>query len=421
MKVLHVTLSFSRGGRRNAIASLINGMRGLGVENDLCCLDELGCLPEEVEALGIRAEILRRRSLLDWTALRKFRRLCKEFAVDIVHTHDAASQFTAALALFGMPQIPLLMTFHRSISMESATLADRLRNAWACFRCGAIVTGSMERREHFLSQNFVSPGKMVHIPFGTDLSRFRPEPESRRAVRKELGFGLEVILLGAIGHFGPEKGVDVAIRSFQALGKRRLSRQVALVIFGEGPRKAELEKLAGLTTDANRNIYFAGFRSDIHRYMRGLDLLLHTPRQEAFGLVVIEAMATGLPVVASRVGGIPELVRQGGTGFLAQSEDPESFAQALELLINNEDLRARMAQEARRVASTEYDCNLFERRHRDLYECLLSRRSPKSLIDGRKPPLPPTDRGNTDPLARQSKSQRLEPEDTRDQKIIWEL
>lgn len=408
MKVLHVTLSFSRGGRRNAITSLVRGLRGLGVEGGLCCLNELGCLPEEITALGIHVEVLRRNSLLDWAALGKFRRVCSEMEFDVVHTHDAASQFTAALALLGMPHIPLLMTFHRSISMESATLADRLRNSLASSQCGAIVTGSLERREHFLSQNLVSPRKVVRIPFGIDLARFEPDPQSREAVRRELGFGTEVTLIGSIGHFGPEKGIDLAIRAFQALQTRSLREQVGLVIFGEGSHRAELERLAG-----DQRICFAGFRSDIDRYMQGLDVLLHAPRQEAFGLVVIEAMATGLPVVASRVGGIPELVREGSTGFLAQPENPESFAQALELLVNNRSLRNRMAQEAHRIASAEYGSDLFARRHRDLYESLLARRSPGSLMNGREPAAA---HRNASSIVQHTKLDGPEPTDNKDKK-----
>jgi glycosyltransferase involved in cell wall biosynthesis len=381
MRVLHVTLSLARGGRRTAILSLIDGLRKLGVDSDMCCVDALGCAPEEATQMGVRIEVLGRRSLFDRAALEKFRALCRDVRPEVIHAHDAGGQTTAAIARFGMKRIPLLMTFHRSRSNESATLLDRVRNALACTQSSAIVTGSRERREHFLSQNLVAQRKVIRIPFGTDLSRFYPDPSDRQSVRKELGIGPDEILVGVIGHFGPEKGVDIAIRSFQALAGRSLSRPVTLVIFGEGERRAELEKLiAGAPSPGP--IRLAGFRPDIHRCMRALDIVLHTPRLEAFGLVIIESMATALPIVAARTGGIPDLVRHGETGLLAEPENPESFATALERLLESEALHTRLSQEARRVALDECGIDLYARRHLKLYEDLCAHREPARLPTG---------------------------------------
>jgi glycosyltransferase involved in cell wall biosynthesis len=257
--------------------------------------------------------------------------------------------------------------------MESATFAARLRNAFAGLRSAAIITGSEERRAHFLAQNFVPARKVVRIPFGTDLSRFHPDPESRAAIRQELGFGAEVTLIGAIGHFGPEKGIDIAIQAFQALTRRPLPCPAALVVFGDGARRPEIERLVTTVGESPSVIRLAGFRPDINRCMAAMDVLLHAPRLEAFGLVVIEAMATGIPIVASRVGGIPDLVRDGATGFLAEPEQPESFAGALHRLLSDRSLVASMGAEARRVALAEYGRELYAKRHLQLYESLLRR------------------------------------------------
>jgi glycosyltransferase involved in cell wall biosynthesis len=128
------------------------------------------------------------------------------------------------------------------------------------------------------------------------------------------------------------------------------------------------------------SVRFAGFRSDINRCMRGLDLLLHAPRLEAFGLVIIEAMATALPVVASRIGGIPDLVRQGTTGLLAKPEDPESLAACLEQLLNNPTFVESMGAEARRVALAEYGLDLYARRYAALYDDLAAHRPPNPRL-----------------------------------------
>src|SRR5262249_41799680 len=160
---------------------------------------------------------------------------------------DAASHFTAALFRLRHPGMRVLLTFHRSLGFESARFRDRVRNAFANLLTDAVVTGSRERREHYLRQNLISPRKVVRIPFGTDLSRFRPQPEVREATRQRLGLGPEVFVCGAIGHFGEEKGLDVVLRGFTELTRRRPAVPLALVILGEGqpPRRQLLHSLAG--------------------------------------------------------------------------------------------------------------------------------------------------------------------------------
>ena len=318
-----------------------------------------------------RILVLGRRSLFDRAALGQLRAFCLERNVDVIHTHDAASQFTAALVRFALPRMPLLMTFHRSRSLESATFVDRLRNTLAGSQSAAIITPSEARRTHFLTQNLVPAHKVVRIPLGTDLLQFQPDPAVRAAVRQELGFGPEVILLGTIGNFVPAKGVEVAIQAFQALAGRPIPHPVALVVVGDGPGRPGIEALVSSVRDSPGVVRLAGFRLDINRCMAAIDVLLHTPRIEAFGLVVIEAMATGLPVVATRVGGVPELVRDGSTGLLAESAQPESLADALQRLLNDRNLRASMGAEGRRVAVAEYGRELYARRHLQLYDLLL--------------------------------------------------
>src|SRR5271157_809700 len=124
MRILHATLSLGRGGRRTAILSLIEGLRELGVASDICCLDELGCAPDELPDMPERILVLGRRSLFDRAALKQLRSFCLERNVDVIHTHDAASQFTAAMVRFALPRMPLVMTFHRSRDFESATFVD---------------------------------------------------------------------------------------------------------------------------------------------------------------------------------------------------------------------------------------------------------------------------------------------------------
>src|SRR5262249_23282850 len=155
------------------------------------------------------------------------------------------------------------------------TLRDRVRNAFASAFCGALVTGALERQRHFLDQNYLGPRKMVHIPFGIDPERFHPDEQSRTALRR-VNIPPEKFLVGAPGHFGKETDVDAAIRAFRALCSLVDSTRVTLAVVGTG----DAQQVAAIN----------------------------------------DALASGTPVVAIGVGGVPELVRDGRTGLLVSTQ-----------------------------------------------------------------------------------------------------
>jgi glycosyltransferase involved in cell wall biosynthesis len=380
MKVLHLTLSLAPGGRREVILMLARQLSRMGVASELGCLVELGCSSPEADAFPVAPTVFGRRSLLDRVTMQRLVRFCQERRADLIHAHDAASQFAAALVRLRVPRIKILMTFHRSLPMESATRKDRLRNACASALCGAIVTPSHERRTHFVESNVVNRAKVIVIPLGIDVQRFRPDQECRVALRRELGFEPEVTVLGVVGHFGPEKGVDIAVNGFRELCRRRNPASLALLVLGSGSaeRTALLQELA--RRDPRVRVSFQGRRTDPERWFRAMDVFVHAPRLEAFGLVLVEAMASGLPVIAARVGGIPEIVRENRTGLLVAPESPELLAQALDNLVSDPARRAAMGEEGCRVAHLEYGSDLCAQRHRRLYEALLAGRPPQEAF-----------------------------------------
>jgi glycosyltransferase involved in cell wall biosynthesis len=384
VRVLHLTLSFAPGGRRQAITTLLRHLPRASVGCELACLDRAGCPLEELMELSPSAMVIGRRGLLDLRAANRLLWHCRRNNIDLIHAHDAASQFAGMCVRLARPRTRLVMTFHRSLGFESARRRDRARNAIATAACGAIIAGSRERRSHFLAENYVSPRKVVRIPFGIDTERFQPCLETRNAIRAELGFGPADVVLGAVGHFGPEKGIDLVLQGFNELLARRRDRQsdcVSLVICGRGTAEQEQQMRTLVRAGHARLVRFAGFQTEIWRWLQAFDLLVHAPREEAFGLVLIEAMAAGLPVVATRVGGIPDIVRTGQTGLLVPPDNPRELASALESLTDNGDLRRSMSIAARSTAVSEYDSEIYARRHVRLYEAVLAGRQPLGADD----------------------------------------
>lgn len=379
MNVLHLTLSFRPGGRRNAIVTLVEHLRSEHVRFDLGCLEELGCTPQELQGMFGVVEVFPRRSVFDLHAIRHLDHFCRQRQIDVIHAHDGASQYLAALTRLRRPRYRLLMTFHRSLNFESATWRDRVRNAFANCLSGAIVAGSRERQQHFLSTNFVRRRKVIRIPFGIHMDRFRPDPLVGGAVRNALGLSPGTFVIGAAGHFGPEKGIDVVVRAFQKLVAAPLSVPAVLVVLGSGTVEQQ-EKMQALARSVpSAPILFPGFHGDMPRWLQAFNLFVHAPRLEAFGLVLVEAMATQLPIIATRVGGVPDIVREGQTGLLVAPEAPEELAGAMGRLIRDSGLRHALAEQARKVALAGFRAERFAQRYRRVYQALLHGQVPTGV------------------------------------------
>ncbi|MDB4917775.1 MAG: putative Glycosyl transferase group 1 [Gemmatimonadetes bacterium] len=174
--------------------------------------------------------------------------------------------------------------------------------------------------------------------------RFVPRPEERNSARSRFAAGVNFVVL-LVGQLIPEKGADVGIRALS-----HLPESVVLWIVGDGPQRSELSTLASSLSVAHR-VQFFGAQWNVEPYMQAADCLIcPSVWGEAVGLVNMEALATGLPVIASRVGGIPEYVRDGLTGFLVAPGDPAPLAERIERLRSSPALAKQYAEHARHDA-----------------------------------------------------------------------
>jgi glycosyltransferase involved in cell wall biosynthesis len=209
------------------------------------------------------------------------------------------------------------------------------------------------------------PVEVWHNP--VDRRRFfRPTSEQRGASRAALGLAEETPVAITVGRLDRLKGVDLQVAAWTQV-RRELPDAILLVV-GEGPERASLEHAAAALAGAVR---FLGFREDIDRLLWAADVAVLSSRQEALSLAAVEAMAAGLPVVATDVGGSPEVVRDGVTGLIVPPEDPASLARALITLLGDPPLRARLAERADQAA-TELDLPTFAARLEAAYRAVLS-------------------------------------------------
>jgi glycosyltransferase involved in cell wall biosynthesis len=197
----------------------------------------------------------------------------------------------------------------------------------------------------------------VTVRNGVDVARFRAARRPAAAIRAELALPDGAPLLLAIGTLGRCKGQDVAIDALARMA-RRSDRTSAphLVLVGEGPDRGALETQAARLGVAGR-VRFAGLRArdDVADLLHAADLFVHAARWEGFGRVVAEAMAAGRPVVATRVGGLPEVVTDGATGILIEPEQPDALAHAADELLADRPRAQQLGRAAADFAARELD------------------------------------------------------------------
>jgi glycosyltransferase involved in cell wall biosynthesis len=185
-----------------------------------------------------------------------------------------------------------------------------------------------------------------------------------------LGLPTNGFVIGAVGRLSGEKGFDVLLRSIQVLVSRGLD--VQLVIVGEGSERASLEQLSR-ELNLSERVRFAGWQANVQPHFEAMDVFALSSLREGLPNVLLEAMALGVPIVSTRVNGVPRLVQDGRNGFLVTAADLEGLTTALAGLLKNDSLRELFRNTGRRTVETRYSFATRMQRLKRLYDELLER------------------------------------------------
>ncbi|HET6203841.1 MAG TPA: glycosyltransferase [Planctomycetota bacterium] len=336
-----------------------------------------GDLGEEARAGGIRLEVLpaMRRALAprrDASAFAALRRILRRERPALVHTHTAKAGALgrAAAAACGVPV--RLHTFHGHTFRGYfgrlggwANLAVERALAHAATRLLAV---SERVYDDLVERRIAPPDRVVLLRAGLELEPFLAVEEGAadgRAFREEIGLEAKVPLLLAVGRLARIKRLDVLLRAL-----RLLSPDIHLALVGDGPEREGLVALAReLGLDAR--VRWCGFRRDLAGIYAAADLLALSSDSEGLPLALVEGMASGRAVVATEVGGVPELVVHDRTGLLVPPGDPARFAAAASALLERPGLRAEMGKRGRARVRERYAAARFLRETAALYRALL--------------------------------------------------
>jgi len=363
MKVVYACC-LSAGGPLTHLFDLAPHVAREGVDVRVLCAND--AIVKEFHKRDIDAFVMPLRHKLDiggaarlWPALRH---------ADVVHTHDRRSGlFARSIArLHGSVAVHTLHGVPKEISglvgrPDASVPLDisPARAAWlrygvlgieaALARMGPTVVPSAALRDFLLAHGF-SRRHIVVIPNGVKLRR--REPEGRH----------EPFRVATVGVLNHSKGVDVLLEA-----SARVREPLRLDVFGDGPLRASLEALA---TRLGVKAEFHGSVANIPDRLREADLFALATRGDNLPIAVLEAMSLAMPVVTTRTGGLPELVEDGETGLLAEPNDPDGIAEAIERIARDEELRLRLGRAAAERVATRFDADVMAREMVALYRRL---------------------------------------------------
>jgi glycosyltransferase involved in cell wall biosynthesis len=292
----------------------------------------------------------------------------------IVHTHNSKAGFVGRLAakIAGIPVVIHTVHGFAFHDQEPVWRQSLFRNAEriASHMCDKMIFISQPLVDWALREKIVlRPDKIAKIYSGIDLDQFRPvtEDEKNRA-RRKWNIGHDDAVIGIVSKLWEGKGHEILIRAFKEIKKE--IKGAKLVIVGEGPLSGMLHDLAD-SLSLTDSVIFAGFQMDIAGIISSFDVAVLPSYFEGMGRVLLEAMAMEKPVVASRVGGIPDLVKDGVNGYLIQPGDIKGFADALKKLLNDKGLANIMGKDGRKGITDKFSADAMVRSINELYiECL---------------------------------------------------
>ena len=368
LKVAHVLRTLEIGGAERLVLDLARFQRQKqDVESLLVCCAGLGPLEEAVRSYSIPCVSTGGRGIPHISVVSRLIALFRRERPDIVHTHNFYSHAHGAIAA-RMTGIPVVHTKHgRAVASLAWSPALRRRLYRLADR---IVVVSSETGESFRRKSGVEAGRVVVIRNGIDFGSYGGP--GREEARASLGIGGSAArVFGSVSRLNPVKDHATMLRAFAAAA--RDCAGCVLLIVGDGPERAAIERLARELAIEDR-VILTGFTNDIPRHLAAMDAFLQPSREEGLSLTILEAAAAGVPVIATPVGGTPEIVSNGETGTLVPVGDVGALAAAMRSFLADPEPFRRMALRLKAEVETAFSTSRMAECYRMLYLDVLAER-----------------------------------------------
>ena len=314
----------------------------------------------------------------DYMAYRHLLGEFKKLNLDVVHTHTSKAGLLGRLAAKKAHVKNIIHSPHGSIYLSnsniegvpSLSIAKRILQSaerYAGKSTSFLTVLSEQEKQINIKFNLFNKDKIIIIPNGIELNKFTVAESFRISSRKMLSVD-ESFNIVCVGRLSSEKGYNLVFEAIKKLCSHLENINFSVIIVGDGPEMNNLKKMAAsVENEYNCKTFFAGYQNDIKKYLAAGDIFVLPSYYEGFGLAVVEAMTAGLPVIASNVGGLPEIIEDQLNGILFKPGDATDLSEKILTLINSEKIRHKLSKNAL-LKAKEFDIKKMLDKYYSLYK-----------------------------------------------------
>lgn len=373
LHIAHAVLSLDTGGLERIVVDLVRYGRRRGHRVSVICIERSGTLAAQAEALGATIVTIGKSAGVQLSTVKRVGAVLQDLRPDVLHTHQVGALFYAGRPAYQLGIPVVVHTEHiNNIRKAGQGLVRRLKMTWlwwwAARYARKFFCVSRDISDEMDARRIVPKSKLSVVLNGINTEPFL-QPIDRDNIRLSLGIPADAAVIGTLGRLNEVKRQDLLLRAFARIARRNPCLRLLLV--GDGPQRSHLAALSQ-QLGIESAVCFAGYQAKPEQFLRVMDVFALTSRMEGLPLAILEAWAAGLPVVASAVGGVPDLIEDNRNGILFPSGDEDVLTEVLSGVLGDP-VRARALGDAGREEVTRrYDLQRmaddYERHYRDLLE-----------------------------------------------------
>jgi len=368
MKIMHLISSIGLFGAEKLLLDLATEQNRAGTEAWVVGLKNLYNPHEEVllesEKRGLPVFPIESRHRFDLGCVGALSEFIRVNEIQLIHTHNIKADIHGVLA-GAKTKTPVVATNHGWTDADAKLRFYETIDAFVLRHFVKRVVAVSRSAKEWMLKRGIPPDKIDIVRNGTPLRESKvASPEAR----KQLGLTDDALTIGAVGRLSPEKGHRFLIEAAGRILEK--DPRVRFVVFGEGPSQSELEGLVN-SRGLKDKVTLAGFQPDPDVIYGALDILVQPSLREATPLVILEAMSFGKPIIAARVGGVPDLITDNETGVLIPPASVEALSGSIMRLLKDGALRVRLGERAREVARREFSVEKMTQSYSKVYEEVL--------------------------------------------------
>lgn len=341
--ILHVTFNMGFGGTEQVIRQLVTNLDPQRFHCEVACIDgDVGAIGQTMETEnGITIHSRQRRPGLDWKTILWLRRLIKSGHFDFVHCHQYTPYTYGWFAHWGTGA-KVVFTEHGRFHPDQHRTKARLVNPFIALTSHRLVAISTATRDALIEYEYLPATKIAVIYNG--IIPLTVNKKSKQALSAELGIEPGEVVIGTVARLDTVKNQPLMLQATRALIDQ--GYKVRLLLVGDGPERDNLQAITQ-QLELKSAVIFTGFQAKPADYLGLMDIFLLPSFTEGTSMTLLEAMSLGIPTVATRVGGTPEIVEDKKTGFLVESDDLKVFTRAIKNLLEQPIERRKMGDAAR--------------------------------------------------------------------------